>query len=244
MDTFWIWIWIWVAVVAIVVVVTVVNASLGTPILGTPVLGGVGTPVLGGVGTPVLGGAGIGMLEDIQSRMFDIQDFVFEYENARKKNTRTRIDDIHTDTQIIYLLHVLLQLKQWNKQELYALITRTTTIYRLKNQIDTLYNETGVYPVNTSEMLEDILILFAASRNSLHDMIYSTPKTPSIKVLLKNSLMLYTEIIKNNVVYQVNDAHLAKISVDGINMSTKWVSIENPIPWDTNCHASLSFNLD
>lgn len=147
--------------------------------------------------------------------------------------TKSRLDNLYIDSNIINFLYSITPLSNYNSFEFYKLCIGTNNILKLKNQIEEYYLQNNDYPINIAEMLEDSIMLKKNCINNIHNFIYSIPKSNMMYKYNESVLNRYIILISRNI----DDIHKYYKNYNkkyGYNTSTKIITYNTTKPLDYN----------
>ena len=129
-------------------------------------------------------------LRTLQQKMYDHIDYKQKMLNNTgqkiskseidKMYKRAELDSMYIDSDLIVFLYSIVKLYDYNPFLYVEILKGTNNILKIRREIEEFYNANGIYPENTSEMLQIALDLKSNTINNLHDFIYNVPKIPKM----------------------------------------------------------------
>lgn len=174
---------------------------------------------------------------------------------------KNKLESLYIDSTLIHFFYSILQLYDYNPDEFYILLKGTNNILKLQKEIEDYYLankdnkqeyiqklpsfRTDPIPKiepkfleNLSEMFEITIQLKTECVNSLHNIIYSVPKTNKMYTYIDNVIQRYTILINRHLdVFQKynNDS----IKFTGINNRTKFINYKHTKGFDSLVNHSI-----
>lgn len=193
-------------------------------------------------------------LQTLQSKVNQHTDAKLKLISASNPNTMTKsdiqkiynkniLDSMHVDSNLIHFLYSIVKLNDYNEYEFSSLLKGTNNILRIKNDIDRYYNANGMYPENTSELLQETLRLKTNVVNNMHNFIYSIPKTKIMYKYLDDCISRFSILI-SRVTDDVHTNYKNNIAQRGLNSSTNFVTYNNTKPFDSFENHSVIITKD
>lgn len=175
---------------------------------------------------------------------------------------KNKLQSLYLDSTLINFFYSILQLYDYNPDEFYLLLKGTNNILKLQNEIENYYlinkDNTQEYtqkivsfrtdPIpniepkfleNLSEMFENAIQLKTECINSLHNIIYSVPKTNKMYTYIDNVIQRYTILINRHLdIFQKynNDA----IKFTGVTNRTKFINYKHTKGYDRLVNHSIT----
>lgn len=175
---------------------------------------------------------------------------------------KNKLQSLYLDSTLINFFYSILQLYDYNPDEFYLLLKGTNNILKLQNEIENYYliNKDNIQeytqkivsfrtdPIpniepkfleNLSEMFENAIQLKTECINSLHNIIYSVPKTNKMYTYIDNVIQRYTILINRHLdIFQKynNDA----IKFTGVTNRTKFINYKHTKGYDRLVNHSIT----
>ena len=176
------------------------------------------------------------------------------------------LNALYTDATMIEFLHSIIQLNEYNSYEFYMLLKGTNNILKLYKEMDDYYNANKnlqtrkpqetislrivplesiepKYIENIGEMFETALELKRVSINSLHNMIYSVPKTTKMYKYIDQVLERYSVLVDRNL-KKFEVLNNKYIKEKGITNRTKFISVNETKGYDQRLNHSIDVTKD
>lgn len=155
---------------------------------------------------------------------------------------RHELSSMYIDANLINFLFSVIKLYDYNPSEYYTLLQGTNNILKIKSDIDVFYESNGVYPENTSELLQGALELKQKTINNMHNFIYTVPKMNIMYNYINDSIERYSILI-SRVTDDIYASYKKNIKQRGINNSTKFVNYNTTKHFDEmDNHSPISTN--
>lgn len=174
---------------------------------------------------------------------------------------KNKLQSLYLDSTLIYFFYSILPLYDYNPDEFYLLLKGTNNILKLQNEIENYYliNKDNLPEVsqkivsfrtdpiqqiepkfleNLSEMFENAIQLKTECINSLHNIIYSVPKTNKMYTYIDNIIQRYNILINRHLdIFQKynNDS----IKFTGITNKTKFINYKHTKGFDRLVNHSI-----
>jgi len=148
------------------------------------------------------------------------------------------LDSLYIDANMIHFLYSIIKLSEYNEYEFFNLLKGTNNILKIKNQIYAFYEANGDYPINTSEMLQQVLELRTNTINNMHNFIYSVPKTNVMYNYINSIINRYIVLI-SRVTDSIHLYYLENIKKKGINTNTQFIDYNKTKPYDYDNNHSV-----
>jgi hypothetical protein len=136
----------------------------------------------------------------------------------------SQMSSLYLDADLIRFIHDILTLAEYNPVEFYKFVKATNNILKIREDVSLL-------PENTSELFEIAINLKSNAINSLHNFIYTVPKTNVMYDYLQDITTKYNILITRNL-DTINTFYKKFLKTNGINTRTKFVSYDRTKPFD------------
>lgn len=156
----------------------------------------------------------------------------------RKLYKNNRMEYLFMNANMVHFVYSLDMIHIWNPREYLQFIKGLNTILRLKHEIEEYHKANDEYPANTATMFETALQLKTNTRNNLHNMIYSVPKSNVMYAYVVTVVDRYTILLNRNM-DTMHQYYTSAIEEQGINTSTKFVAYNQTKPFDAHTNHSV-----
>lgn len=151
---------------------------------------------------------------------------------------RNKLNYLYIDANMIHFIDSILPLAEYNPREFFLLVKGTNNILRLRYELENFYEKNGIYPENTSQMLEEALLLKRNTVNNINNFIYTVPKTSIMFKYVQDISERYLIHINRNIDV-IYSAYKQNIQNNGINANTVFVSYDTTKPFDASENTSV-----
>ena len=175
---------------------------------------------------------------------------------------KNKLQSLYLDSTLINFFYSILQLYDYNPDEFYLLLKGTNNILKLQNEIENYYliNKDNIQeytqkivsfrtdPIpniepkfleNLSEMFENAIQLKTECINSLHNIIYSVPKTNKMYTYIDNVIQRYTILINRHLdIFQKYNTDAIKFT--GVTNRTKFINYKHTKGYDRLVNHSIT----
>lgn len=150
-----------------------------------------------------------------------------------------KLDYLYLDATMINFLYSIIPLHEYNPHEFYIFVKGVNAILRLRGEIEQYFEENGIYPQNTSEMLQTAIQLKSNTLNNLHNFIYSVPKDRAMYDYIRDATDIYNVLITRSINF-IYTSYKNNIKQRGVNSSTSFVNYTNTKYLDPTCNHPIS----
>lgn len=141
----------------------------------------------------------------------------------QKMYSKLKLEYLYMDASIITFLYNNKDILERNKKLYYTMMNGINNILKLKYEIEFFYKETGEYPENTSQMLENVLVLHKNIMNNMHNYIHTIHKTRQVVDVINKSIKQLDRLLQKNI-DKIYEYYILNIKKRGINSRTKFVN--------------------
>lgn len=143
--------------------------------------------------------------------------------------SKNKLEYLYTNATLVHFIYSIIALESFNPPEFHLFVVNVNNILKLQYEINEYFIANGVYPINTSEILEQLLISKNETRNNLHNFIYSVPKQKIMYDYIGDILNRYNVIV-SRIIFNVHSSYSKNNKQRGINNSTKFIDISSTKP--------------
>lgn len=185
-------------------------------------------------------------IQDVNKRIMinlsELDGAVYKYiatialsEESRKElYKKYKLNSLYIDANMINFLHSILPLYKYNPEQFFKVLRGTDNILQIRHEIE----RNGGELINLAEMLEIAIEIRGKSISSLHDFIYTIPKSNQMYTYLHDVIDRYNVLITRNIDI-IHHYYKNNLKKNGISSSTKFVSWNTTKAYDPMQNQSI-----
>lgn len=141
----------------------------------------------------------------------------------KKMYEKSKLNSLYMDANMINFLYSVIQLSDWNAELYYKLVIGTNKILDILREIEYVYEVNEDYPENIAEMLEIVMEMRLKMINTMHDFVYTMPKSNRTNKYLYDICERYRILITRDT-DKIHSYYKEAIKKRGINNMTKFIN--------------------